>query len=205
MSDLFMAVKETVSALDAGKRYGMEPTYQGFCRCCFHSERTASLKLYAGTSVDDHSGFYCFGCHTGGDVIKLTGQIFGITPKESALMLARDFCIPFDDDQGYQPDSKAVQEAKAMKSAETALNKQIQRFMFATYDYLRALEAIVSRGDLNDPNYLTAIYDIETVRFYADQWEDGDYMERAELAIRGKDIFEQYERKLSIITERSSG
>lgn len=44
------------------RQYGIEINRSGFCRCPFHNERTASMKIYA-------QSFYCFGCGAGGDVI----------------------------------------------------------------------------------------------------------------------------------------
>lgn len=44
------------------RQYGIEINRAGFCRCPFHNERTASMKIYA-------QSFYCFGCGAGGDVI----------------------------------------------------------------------------------------------------------------------------------------
>ena len=44
------------------RQYGIEINRSGFCRCPFHTEKTASMKIYA-------QSFYCFGCGAGGDVI----------------------------------------------------------------------------------------------------------------------------------------
>ena len=44
------------------RQYGIEINRSGFCRCPFHTEKTASMKIYA-------QSFYCFSCGAGGDVI----------------------------------------------------------------------------------------------------------------------------------------
>ena len=42
-----------------------------WCRCPFHGEKTPSLCIN-----DIDSFFYCYGCHTGGDVITFVIQYF---------------------------------------------------------------------------------------------------------------------------------
>ncbi len=55
------AVKDTTSMADVVRRYGIQINRAGFCRCPFHDEKTASMKVYA-------KSWYCFGCGAGGDV-----------------------------------------------------------------------------------------------------------------------------------------
>ena len=55
-------VKQNNPMPEVVRRYGIEINRAGFCRCPFHAEKTASMKIYA-------QSFYCFGCGAGGDVI----------------------------------------------------------------------------------------------------------------------------------------
>lgn len=55
-------IKAMVSMHDVLGRYGIDVGRGGFVSCPFHSEKTASCKIY------DNS-FYCFGCGAGGDVL----------------------------------------------------------------------------------------------------------------------------------------
>lgn len=55
------------------------------CQCPFHSEKTPSCVVYANTQ-DPH--FYCFGCHTGGDVITFLMKIENIGYMDAVQMLA---------------------------------------------------------------------------------------------------------------------
>lgn len=57
------------------------------CRCPFHSEKTPSCVVYAGTQ-DPH--FYCFGCHAGGDVITFLMKIEGLSYIEAVESLAQN-------------------------------------------------------------------------------------------------------------------
>ena len=60
-------ITRNISPIDVGKRLGLQPNRAGFCRCPLHGEKTGSLKLYK----EPERGWYCFGCHQGGDVIRL--------------------------------------------------------------------------------------------------------------------------------------
>ncbi len=60
------------------------PVKKGFVVCPFHSEKTASMKLY------EHS-FYCFGCNKSGDSISLTAEVLGVTQFEALQELNRTF------------------------------------------------------------------------------------------------------------------
>lgn len=56
-------IREKYSMRDILDRCNVK-VVKGFCSCPFHKgDRTPSMKVYA-------KSFYCFGCNTGGDVIK---------------------------------------------------------------------------------------------------------------------------------------
>lgn len=66
------------------RRYGIEINRAGFCRCPFHNERTASMKIYA-------QSFYCFGCGAGGDVIDFVRLYERCDFKTAFRMLGGEF------------------------------------------------------------------------------------------------------------------
>lgn len=51
------------------ERYGIEVDRKGFARCPFHSEKTASFRVYPNDK------FYCFGCGAHGSVIDLVRRM----------------------------------------------------------------------------------------------------------------------------------
>ena len=61
-------IKAMVSMQDVLGRYGIDVGRGGFISCPFHSEKTASCKIYADS-------FYCFGCGAGGDVLDFVMQM----------------------------------------------------------------------------------------------------------------------------------
>ena len=76
------SVKRRVSCLEEGKRMGLDPDRSGFCRCPFHSEKTASMKLYTADG-----GYHCYGCGASGDVIGLVMRYWGISFRQALIRL----------------------------------------------------------------------------------------------------------------------
>lgn len=66
------------------RQYGIEINRAGFCRCPFHNERTASMKIYA-------QSFYCFGCGAGGNVIDFVRLYERCDFKTAFRMLGGEF------------------------------------------------------------------------------------------------------------------
>ena len=57
-------IKSRLTAKEVFTFYGISINSRGFCRCPFHYEKTASMKVY-----DGQGGYYCYGCNESGDVI----------------------------------------------------------------------------------------------------------------------------------------
>lgn len=69
-------IKQQNTMRDVVTRYGIEVNRSGFCKCPFHNEKTASMKIYKDS-------FYCFGCHAGGDIFTFIQKIEGIDFKKA--------------------------------------------------------------------------------------------------------------------------
>jgi hypothetical protein len=83
-----------ITALEAAERLGLKLKKNGskhWACCPLHGEKTASLCIY------DEGTWYCFGCHKGGDAVRLYQEMFGMDAKDAALRLAEDFGIRVDD------------------------------------------------------------------------------------------------------------
>lgn len=83
---IFDTLKARVTIPKAAAYYGVKVERSGMCRCPFHSDKTPSMKI-------NETYFYCFGCHTTGDVIDFTARLFDLSPLEAARKLAADFGI----------------------------------------------------------------------------------------------------------------
>lgn len=83
---IFDTLKARVTVPQAAAHYGVRIGRNGMCRCPFHSDKTPSMKI-------NETYFYCFGCHTTGDVIDFTARLFDLSPINAARKLAADFGI----------------------------------------------------------------------------------------------------------------
>lgn len=125
MSDI-QDIKQAHPMPEVVRGYGIEINRAGFCRCPFHSEKTASMKIYP-------QSFHCFGCNTGGDVIdfvslmehcdfktafKILGGKYDSNPKAQAL-------------KAYRRDADRRTKEKAIRRRLDALNES--RAMLAAY------------------------------------------------------------------------
>lgn len=87
--ELFAEVRSRVSAMDAGRFYGLDVSDKGWTRCIYHADEHASMKLYENDGR--HSGFYCYSCKKAGDVTELVGKILGLSPMDALRQLDDDF------------------------------------------------------------------------------------------------------------------
>ena len=88
-TNVFKAVKQSVTVREAAERYGIEIKRNSMACCPFHDDKNPSMKL-------NEEYFYCFGCGATGDVIDLTAWLYNLSPKEAAEKLAQDFGLIYD-------------------------------------------------------------------------------------------------------------
>lgn len=86
--DFANEIKSRISVKDVFIHYGFEPNRSGAICCPFHNEKTASLKIY-----DDGRGWFCFGCHKGGDAINFVREYFGLSFKDALVKINEDFSL----------------------------------------------------------------------------------------------------------------
>lgn len=79
-------IRKRVSPREVLELEGYAVNRQGFAKCPFHADGDASLKVYP-----DGRGWYCFGCHAGGDVIKLVEHLHSIGFQAALMRLDMDF------------------------------------------------------------------------------------------------------------------
>jgi DNA primase len=89
-------------------------TWKGLCP--FHQEKTPSFTVNRDKNV-----FYCFGCSTGGDVVKFVELQQKIAFPEAVRYLAQRAGLPVPETQGVNEDRAAAAEREALiKLHETA-------------------------------------------------------------------------------------
>lgn len=103
--------------------YGYEPNRQGFLSCPFHSEKTASCKIYPKSN-----SFYCFGCGAGGDVIDFVRLLYGLDFRQACLRLESDFGLVGVQNAASPELSERAKKRNAEKAEYKALKERFVRY-----------------------------------------------------------------------------
>lgn len=130
MNDFAAQIKARVTMADVCRQYGIEVNYAGFARCPFHSEKTASFRIYPGDK-----GWHCFGaCGEGGSVIDFVMKFFGLNLSDAIRRINDDFdlALPLD----YEPSEEERKEAARIayeRRQELAERKRLHEAVLDRY------------------------------------------------------------------------
>lgn len=150
--NLSSEIKSRVSALDVCRRYGVDVDRAGFARCLWHSEKTASLKIYPGDR-----GYFCFGCHEHGSSIDLVMKLFDESVGDACKRLNADFRLGLIKEGNSSTveriaQNRAIWERKKQSErAEKEYRELIDEFNGAIY-HLRAVEMLYDAAEPKDPD-----------------------------------------------------
>ncbi|MBT8342488.1 MAG: DNA primase [Desulfatitalea sp.] len=113
--------------------------YQGLCP--FHTEKTPSF-----TVSPERQMFYCFGCHTGGDVINFAMQYEGIAFSDAVRVVAGKYSIEVPQ-PGISSAQKAVlTENERLQEANEEALRYFQDMLKAPDSGQRAMSYLLGRG-----------------------------------------------------------
>ncbi len=99
-----VSLREVVEEYVSLKKAGRE--YKGLCP--FHQEKTPSFHV-----IEKKRFFYCFGCQSGGDVIKFLQLAAGLSRREAIQRLARRAGITLRDDPALDARVDAAERHRA--------------------------------------------------------------------------------------------
>ena len=88
---VFDEVKERVTAREVMERAGIVFNRNNMCRCPFHQDKTASMKV-----KPTDKKYFCFGCGENGDAIDFVAKYYNRSPREAAMQIADEFGIIYD-------------------------------------------------------------------------------------------------------------
>lgn len=147
MNDFAAQIKARVTMADVCRQYGIEVNYAGFARCPFHSEKTASFRIYPG-----NKGWHCFGaCGEGGSVIDFVMKFFGLNLSDTIRKINDDFslALPLD----YEPSEAERKEASRIAYQRRQELAERKRAHEAVLDrYYNALTAWVDADTTAEEN-----------------------------------------------------
>lgn len=120
-------IRNTVPMKQALEYYGFTVNRAGFISCPFHSEKTASCKVY-------EDNFYCFGCGAGGDLINFVKSYFNLDFKAAVVRLNFDFDLNLH--LGAEPSQtdlerirRANEERRRRKAEDAKINEIRRRYL----------------------------------------------------------------------------
>lgn len=110
--------------------YQPNPIRKGFVLCPMHGEKTPSLRIYQNT-------FFCFGCDTGGDVIRFVMHLFNIDFKAAIVRLDYDFHLNLGLGKKLSDKEKRERNRRNSEIAKKQKEEQQKRIAWQqTYDKL---------------------------------------------------------------------
>ena len=163
---IFDTLKARITIPQAAAYYGVKVDRSDMCRCPFHSDKTPSMKI-------NETYYYCFGCHTTGDVIDFNARLFDLSPLEAARKLAADFGI-----DPKTPASTAV-ELPRIRQEESPRDRE-GRCTSVLIEYERLLKkrqqrfAPVHPWDEWDTRFVSASHALPQVSYLIDCLYDAD-------------------------------
>ena len=135
--NVFDIIRESVQMKDVIKRYGLAVNHSGFAVCPFHSEKTASLKVYAGGR-----GWHCYGCGKGGSVIDFIMAFFNTDRTGALKIINNDFSLnlPLGNKVTYR---EREMLRRRMNEVEKRLNHERSIFNREKEEYNRLMDEYV--------------------------------------------------------------
>lgn len=166
--DYAAAIKERVSIKEVLSAYGYEINRAGYISCPFHSEKTASCKVY-------ENRFHCFGCGTDGDIFTFTERLFDIDFKQALVRINEDFHLGLELDGEASPEAKreAAERLKQKKKAQREKQRKDKAYMEKSIKFRSCLYALYefkppTEFDFLHPDFVYALNNIERLRYELD-------------------------------------
>ena len=133
-------IKSMVTMPEMMEHYGFSLNRSGFCKCPFHSERSASFKAYPGTR-----GYYCFGCNQSGSVIDFVMKFFGLSVGDAIKKINEDFSLglpigeKLDRRKQLEMNRQAFMRKRAL-DAEKAEQERLENAYWTAFDEWKRLD-----------------------------------------------------------------
>lgn len=138
MSEIFKAVNESLSMVDAARHFGYAPNRAGFIKSPFKEERTASCKLYPRS-------FYDFSSGMGGDIIRFASAVLGLNNWEACRYLIEAFSLPFSL-SGHTDNREQIRRREQERQRQQEKERRFKAAWVAEVDRLKAWENVYQRA-----------------------------------------------------------
>lgn len=160
-------IKESIDTKSVFEYYGFSVNKAGFAKCPFHSEKTASCKVYDGAR-----GYHCFGCGESGDIITFVQKNFGVSFNDAQSKLNEDFLLglPIGETLSREKKQEIAKKKRERENQRKAKEKELEAKKTAYYDALdevirleRQMKQYAPKNEETDlhPLFIEAITQIE--------------------------------------------
>lgn len=151
--------------------------------CPFHRENTPSLRFY-----DNH--YYCFGCGSSGDAIKLAAEILNVKPIKAAEMLNDAFNVGLNFRSKGLPED--IQKVRKMRQNDVLLGEWHRSAVRTLSDYIQACYSVANSGTTDE-------------KIRSKGWSETERVEALQdkiFSLKPEAAFETYKREVRELEER---
>ena len=148
-SECFKRCRESVTAKEAARYYGLDIRSNNTACCPFHADDKPSMSFKNGF-------FHCFGCGAHGDSIDYVAMYFGLNPLDAVIKLNRDFALQLPIDRPPTADERKAAYKRAIAEAEKREFEEWREYTLnlLTYIYRTGHLALMSGRELTDAEAL---------------------------------------------------
>ena len=152
VADIVDVISDDVVLKKSGRNY------MGLCP--FHAEKTPSF-----TVSPDKQIFYCFGCHTGGNVISYVMQHEGLSFPEAVRMLAGKYGIEVPDQNLSPGQKRQLSEKEKLFRINQLATEFYQGALFNPHLGQQAMAYLLGRG------MTRKIIDVHQIGYSPNRWD----------------------------------
>lgn len=142
-SECFKRCRESVTAKEAARYYGLDIRSNNTACCPFHADDKPSMSF-------KNSFFRCFGCGAHGDAIDYVVMYFGLKPLDAVIKLNRDFALQLPIDRPPTADERKAAYKRVIAEMEKKELEERREYMLdmLSYIYRTGHQALLSGREL---------------------------------------------------------
>ena len=199
--NIFLEVKEHLTARQAAEYYGLQVKRNGLACCPFHDDKHPSMKI--------DKNYHCFACGVGGDAIDYVSRMFGLSQYDAALKLIGDFTLPVDAKGSAElsvQEKERIRREKTERERITRIQERFEKWCSQTIDILK--NCILEIDDVNrfligkppditfSEDYAQMLHAEPLINYWLDILCMGDVSERQELFLNDRKKVEEIAGKV---------
>lgn len=131
-------------------KYGVEVNRKGFAKCPFHSEKTASFRVYPDGT------YHCFGCGAHGDVITFVMNIQNLSFEDACGLLDRDISYS---------EQRKIDRAKRNRNNETDIRERVRKNYWNAFDIWKLNEEFIEIYKPSGPDEEPSILFLSALKY----------------------------------------